>query len=168
MEAVDTARLCLSVYPALAAAAHTGAPLAPGHTAPPDAPWSERHTANVVATVAAGYPFPANLDLAPPGSAAGKETEAALLASALKQHWTLTEMRRRLVANRAVRVPPPLPRLGFAAPRFVAESAQRLACSVVAHGNGVATWLLALAQHSRIHAAAVALLSGVLALRLRA
>ena len=76
-----------------------------------DPSWTAQHTANVIAAVAEGYPFPAMLDAAPPTSAEGRETEATLLATAIEQRWTVTELQRRLSLceshHRPPRLPPP-------------------------------------------------------------
>ena len=98
MEVIDTARLTLAIYPAILDAARNPS-------------WTAQHTANVIAAVAEGYPFPAMLDAAPPTSAEGRETEATLLATAIEQRWTVTELQRRLSLcesrHRPPRLPPP-------------------------------------------------------------
>lgn len=168
MEIVDTARLSLSVYPALTAAMATGLAPTPGNAALPAsaAPWTDRHTFNVVAAVAAGYAFPANLDLASPGSEAGRLTEAAVMLAALKERWPAAKLQASLASIRARGVPPPLPmpsRWGLVSLR--ATPLLWLASSMRRRAKGCTAWVAT--RLCYLQASASALLSGMVALRVR-
>jgi ectoine hydroxylase-related dioxygenase (phytanoyl-CoA dioxygenase family) len=166
METVDTARLSLSIYPALTSAVAAGRAPAPGHAAPVGAPWTDRHTSNVVAAVAAGYAFPANLDAASPGSEAGRQTEAGVMLAALREQWSAAKLQASLATIQRKGLPPPLPmpsRWGIAPLR---AAPLRLASWILYRTKGCTAWVAGRLDY--LQASANALLSGMLASRIRA
>ena len=74
LEAVDRARICLAVYPALLERHRRG--------------WSAEAIAIAVAAGAQGYPFPTNLDRDPPIGGLVPPSQADLVHQALAQEWT--------------------------------------------------------------------------------
>lgn len=89
METVDRTAMALAVYPALLARLNAGAMDAAEMTA-------------VVATVAAGYPFPTNLDSDPPLYGMAPETGQQVMQEALNERWPMEKFRTR-VEQAAVR-----------------------------------------------------------------
>lgn len=166
MEIVDTARLTLSIFPTLALAVKTGVPPTLGHAISTPAAWRDRHTANVVAASTAAYPFPANLDLAPPGSDEGKETESSLLNAALQENWSMDTLRRRLFAYQQRHLPRPLSCPSpWASESSLSSLAFRLTRRMLHGPKGYAAW--ARERLGWLCAGADAFIGGILALRLR-
>ena len=89
METVDRSRVVSAVYPALLAARSV---------------LSEREVANVVAASAEGYSFPTNLDRDQPIGGLAPQTQAELVADAVRTGMPLGELRDRLAAQSEARL----------------------------------------------------------------
>jgi ectoine hydroxylase-related dioxygenase (phytanoyl-CoA dioxygenase family) len=59
----------------------------------------ERSTHNAIAACAEGYAFPTNLDRDPPIGGLAPESQAALMARALKENWTALAFTQALSAQ---------------------------------------------------------------------
>jgi hypothetical protein len=86
METVDRTAACRALYPALLGLA--------------DDPTALR---NVVAAVAEGYAFPANLDLDPPIGGLAPPTQADLVHRAVRERWDAAALAAELDAHAARR-----------------------------------------------------------------
>jgi ectoine hydroxylase-related dioxygenase (phytanoyl-CoA dioxygenase family) len=95
MEAVDRARMCAAVFPALQAMADAGAEPAA--------------VANAIAACAEGYAFPTNLDLDQPAGGLAPPSQAELLAQAVAERWPQARLEGELGAWSARRRPEPGP-----------------------------------------------------------
>jgi ectoine hydroxylase-related dioxygenase (phytanoyl-CoA dioxygenase family) len=82
METVDREAVVNAVYPVLLRNAEEGAPQE----------WLD----NVIAASAEGYPFPTNLDSDPPVDGLAPESQAELVARALRERWTPEALRAEL------------------------------------------------------------------------
>lgn len=91
MESLDRARMCAAVYPVLLDMKQSGA-LAP------------REVENVVAATAEGYPFPVNLDRAPPVSGMAPPSQQDLFRTALCEEWDTGRFRTALADHAGRRV----------------------------------------------------------------
>jgi ectoine hydroxylase-related dioxygenase (phytanoyl-CoA dioxygenase family) len=89
MEAVDRSAMAIAVSPVLQAMADDGA--------------SPAAIANVIAACAEGYPFPANLDLDPPGASLASPTQADILTRAVAERWSRQHLETELAAWRTRR-----------------------------------------------------------------
>jgi ectoine hydroxylase-related dioxygenase (phytanoyl-CoA dioxygenase family) len=84
MEAVDREKVANAVFPALLARAASGA--------------DERSISNAIAAAAEGYSFPTNLDRDQPVGGLAPETQAELVARAVREKWSTDRLRKELAA----------------------------------------------------------------------
>jgi ectoine hydroxylase-related dioxygenase (phytanoyl-CoA dioxygenase family) len=84
MESVDRERVANAVFPALLARSASGV--------------DERSVANAIAASAEGYSFPTNLDRDQPVGGLAPETQAQLLARAVRETWDEDTLRKELAA----------------------------------------------------------------------
>ena len=89
MEYVDRTRMCLALYPALAASRAAGV--------------SDRALRNVVAASAEAYAFPTNLDRDPPVDGLAPPSQADVVWRALQEGWDSDRFRTELLAHAARR-----------------------------------------------------------------
>ena len=89
MEFVDRTRMCLALYPPLAASRAAGV--------------SERALHNVVAASAEAYAFPTNLDRDPPIEGLAPPSQADVVRQALQEGWESDRFRTELLAHAARR-----------------------------------------------------------------
>jgi ectoine hydroxylase-related dioxygenase (phytanoyl-CoA dioxygenase family) len=82
MESMDRARMSAALYPVLQVLK-----------------LDERSTHNAIAACAEGYAFPTNLDRDPPIGGLAPESQAALMARALKENWTALAFTQALSAQ---------------------------------------------------------------------
>jgi ectoine hydroxylase-related dioxygenase (phytanoyl-CoA dioxygenase family) len=82
MESVDREKVANAVFPALLARAAAGA--------------DDRSVSNAVAAAAEGYSFPTNLDRDQPVGGLAPETQAELLARAVRERWSADRLRKEL------------------------------------------------------------------------
>ncbi len=75
LEAVDTTRMSIAVYPTLLELVRSGAPA--------------RAVDNVVTAVSEGYPYPTNLDRDQPVGSINPESQSDLLRRALREGWDI-------------------------------------------------------------------------------
>lgn len=85
MESVDRERMSNAVFPALLAAATSGA--------------DAQSLSNAVAACAEGYSFPTNLDRDQPIGGLAPETQAQLLARAVQERWEPPRLNEELAAH---------------------------------------------------------------------
>lgn len=88
MESVDREQVANAVYPALLARHASGA----------DDQESANSIANAIAAAAEGYSFPTNLDRDQPVDGLAPETQAELLARAVREDWTAEALAKELAA----------------------------------------------------------------------
>jgi ectoine hydroxylase-related dioxygenase (phytanoyl-CoA dioxygenase family) len=84
MESVDREKVANAVFPALLGRAASGA--------------DDRSIANAIAAAAEGYSFPTNLDRDQPVGGLAPETQAELLARAVREEWSADMLRKELAA----------------------------------------------------------------------
>jgi hypothetical protein len=89
MEYIDRTRMCIALYPTLAALHTAGAP--------------ERALRNVVAASAEAYAFPTNLDRDPPVKGLAPPSQADVVWQALHEGWDGDRFRSELLAHAARR-----------------------------------------------------------------
>jgi ectoine hydroxylase-related dioxygenase (phytanoyl-CoA dioxygenase family) len=83
MESMDRARMSAALYPVIAALKA-------------EAKLSTQGVSNAIAACAEGYSFPTNLDRDPPIGGLAPETQAALMARALNESWSLEKFNSEL------------------------------------------------------------------------
>lgn len=92
MESMDRLGMCEAIYPALQRATQ-------------GSDWSDRDTANVIASCAEGYSFPTNLDRDQPIGGLAPMSQAEILAAAVARGASAAELSRDLRAHRERTLP---------------------------------------------------------------
>lgn len=92
MESMDRLGMCEAIFPALQRAAQ-------------EPNWSDRDTANVIASCAEGYSFPTNLDRDQPVGGLAPMTQAQILHTAVERGASREDLARELRAHRDRQTP---------------------------------------------------------------
>lgn len=87
MELLDRSRMCMAVYPALQRLSGEGY-------------WTNRHTRQVIAASAEGYPFPANMELEPPLNGLAPQSQQDLMMECLAQGVSTEDFAQQLELQR--------------------------------------------------------------------